>query len=116
MAAFDWDLVLDVERDYLGDLPARLEASGWDYGCGFTGVEVVKGDRLFIATDEMDLSDPRLIGGEIYLWRDVGGGRWAFYGDALQDGRWGSRPPPSAPIRPAKSWPLSAASGRLIPR
>lgn len=83
---FDWHLELDVNRTYRGDLPRRLEADGWDVGCDFTGVEVRAGERVFIAAEDVDLGDPRLVTGSILIWRDVGGGRWAFYAEALQDG------------------------------
>jgi hypothetical protein len=93
---FDWHLELDVNKTYRGDLPHRLEANGWDVGCDFTGVEVRAGERVFIAAEDIDVGDPRLVTGSMLIWRDVGGGRWAFYADALQDG---ARTYPIAAVR-----------------
>lgn len=86
MSAFDWHVELEVERSYRGEVPDRLEANGWEVGCSFTGIEVKTGERLFIAAESMDFNDPRLVSGSVLLWRGIGGGRWEFYADALQDG------------------------------
>lgn len=90
-ANFDWHVTLDVERNYRESVPKHLEASGWDVGCNFTGVgnALAEGERLFIAAETLDVSDPRLILETVLIWRDIGGGRWEFYGDALQDGTLG---------------------------
>lgn len=96
MSGFDWHLEMSIDRTYRGDLPGRLEADGWEYGCGFTGVEVRVGERLFVAAEKVELSDPRLVLGEVLIWRGVGEGRWEFYADALQDGALGY---PTAAVR-----------------
>lgn len=92
MAEFDWHLELDVDHTYRGEVPSRLGASGWDAGCDFTGIRVREGERLFIAARQVDPGDPRLVSGTILLWRDIGGGHWEFYADALHDGALGYPP------------------------
>lgn len=93
---FEWHMELDVVRSYRGVLPTRIEANGWEDGCGFTGIRVAEGDRLFIATDRLDLGDPRLILGELLVWREVREGHWEFYAEALHDGSLGY---PQAAVR-----------------
>jgi hypothetical protein len=85
-ANFDWHVELDVDHNYRGHVPDRLEANGWDEGCDFTGVRVQDGDRLFVAAEQVDIGDPRLITRTVLLWRSIAGGRWEFYGAALPDG------------------------------
>lgn len=91
-----WQLDMEIERTYRGQLPVRLTASGWEAGCDFNGVEVRAGERLFIAAEDVEVSDPRLIRGRILIWREVGGGLWEFYADALHDGALGY---PAAALR-----------------
>ena len=86
---YAWHLTLQVGRIYRGRLPGVLKATGNEAGCGFNGIEVRTGERLFIAAEDVDTSDPSLIRGESLIWREVAAGRWEFYADALQDGALG---------------------------
>lgn len=105
-----WDLDMEIERKYRGQLPVRLKASGWEAGCDFNGVEVRAGERLFIAAEDVEVSDPRLISGRILIWREVGGGLWEFYADALQDGALGY---PAAAVRADTTAEILALLGNL---
>lgn len=106
----DWYLEMGVERTFRGVLPARLTATGVEVGCDFNGVDVRTGERLFIAAEDVDIGDPRLITGKAFIWRAVAPDRWEFYADALQDGVLGY---PAAIVGARSTQEILAALGRL---
>jgi hypothetical protein len=84
-APYDWHVELAVERTYRGYVPDQLTFNGWDVGChNLRGEHLRAGDRIFIATERLELRSSRVdpFWGDVVAWKDAGGG-WAFYTSAL---------------------------------
>jgi hypothetical protein len=84
-APYDWHVELDVERTYRGHVPDRLTFNGWDVGChNLRGDHLRAGDRIFIATERLDLRPSRVdpFWGDVVAWKGTRGA-WAFYATAL---------------------------------
>lgn len=84
---YKWRATVDVEDVYRGQVPARLDLRGTEWGCSFLYVFSLKdGDRILVASERLGqgLGDETDLG-NVLVWRRTND-RWAFHEIALRDG------------------------------
>lgn len=85
--AFNWKVVLDVDRVYRGTVEETLRWHGYDLGCsGIRPAMLKAGQRLFISTDRLEPGQQEAPSHFTLMWTKDDDG-WRFYPKGLKYGR-----------------------------